>query len=312
MNQPNPEINIPPLQKGEKVAIVATARKVSLDEMADAVRVLESWGLIVVFAPGLFEVDNQFAGSDTNRTHSFQAVLDDPNIKAIFCARGGYGTVRMVDALDFINFKLNPKWIVGYSDITVLHCHIHQNFALPTIHGVMPLNMQKEKAHEESIENLRKVLFEKPDPIVFPKHELNQKEVGVEEAQLIGGNLSVLYSILGSDSDIHTDGKILFLEDLDEYLYHIDRMMQGLKRAGKLKNLKALLIGNMSDMKDNTIPFGKTAYEIIADTVKEYHFPVVFGAPCGHEPRNLSLVFGSKYQLRFGEMVELRSVIGNW
>jgi muramoyltetrapeptide carboxypeptidase len=168
----------------------------------------------------------------------------------------------------------------------------------------MPINWQKDKLHEESLSLLQKTLFEGPQKISFPKHALNLRE---DEAEgiLIGGNLSVLYSIMGSASDLNYDGKILLLEDLDEYLYHIDRMMVGLKRAGKLSKLEALVIGDMSDMKDNTVPFGKSAYEIVADAVKEYSYPVVFGAPCGHEPRNLSVVLGSRYQLTFKKEISL-------
>lgn len=281
---------------GDKVAIAATARKVSEAEMADAVALLGSWGLEVVFAPGLFEAENQFAGSDANRAHSFQVLMDDPNIKAIFCARGGYGTVRMVDALDFTGLLKSPKWIIGFSDVTVIQSQLLQNHSYPSVHGPMAFNFTKEKADAESLEHLRKILFAEPGSIVFARHALNQKEQTVNGI-LCGGNLSVLYSVLGSVSDLDTSDKILFIEDLDEYLYHIDRMMQALKRAGKLDKLKALIVGDMGDMKDNTIPFGKTAYEIIADTVKDYHYPVIFGAPCGHEKRNLALVLGGEYEV---------------
>ncbi|MDP1725531.1 MAG: LD-carboxypeptidase [Bacteroidota bacterium] len=310
MKPENSNITINPLQKGNKVAIAATARKVSEAEMADAVTLLKSWGLEVVYAQGLFEQENQFAGSDAHRVHSFQLVMDDPEIKAIFCARGGYGTVRMIDALDFTGLLKSPKWIVGFSDVTVIQCHLLKNFSYPTLHGPMAFNFTKEKADAESIESLRKTLFGEPYSMVFARHELNQKEQNISGI-LCGGNLSVLYSVLGSVSDMDTSDKILFIEDLDEYLYHIDRMMQAMKRAGKLNKLKALIVGDMGDMKDNAIPFGKTAYEIIADTVKDYDYPVIFGAPCGHERRNLSLVFGVEYEMKVDDKNVLLSLLNN-
>ncbi len=307
MKPENLNITIKPLQKGDTVAIAATARKVSEAEMADAVNVLTEWGLKVVFAPGLFEAENQFAGSDTNRAHGFQVLMDDPEIKAIFCARGGYGTVRMIDTLDFSGLLKSPKWIIGFSDVTVIQCHLLKNFSYHTLHGPMAFNFTKEKADTESIESLRKTLFGEPYSIVFARHTLNQNEQNIKGI-LCGGNLSVLYSVLGSVSDMDTSDKILFIEDLDEYLYHIDRMMQAMKRAGKLNKLKALIVGDMGDMKDNAIPFGKTDYEIIADTVKDYDYPVFFGAPCGHERRNLSLVFGVEYEIKVDDKSILLSL----
>jgi muramoyltetrapeptide carboxypeptidase len=288
------------LKKGDIVGLTSTARKVSKDEMKAAITILENWGLKVVLADSLFEEDHQFAGKDSSRSACFQKFLDDPKMKAIFCARGGYGTVRMVDRLDFDLFLENAKWIIGYSDITVLHSHVYQKTGYSSLHGPMPINWQKDKLHEESLHFLYKTLFEGKQEISFSKNTLNLRDEDVD-GTIIGGNLSVLYSILGSASDLNYDGKILFLEDLDEYLYHIDRMIMGLKRAGKLGKLEALVIGDMSAMKDNDVPFGKTAYEIIAGAVKEYSYPVVFGAPCGHEPRNLSIVLGTRYSLKFGK-----------
>lgn len=293
------------LKKGDLVAIAATARKVSEAEMKPAVEILKSWGLKVCFSETLFEEENQFAGSDQARRNSFQKLLNDPKIKAIFIARGGYGTVRMLDGLDFDIFLENPKWIIGYSDITALHLHLHSKIGYSSLHGPMPINWLPEKLHAESLEHLHKTLFDKAQEIKFAKHPLNYRE-DKTSGILIGGNLSVIYSLLGSASEPSYANKILFLEDLDEYLYHIDRMMQGLKRAGRLENLAALVIGDMSDMKDNAVPFGKSAYEIIADTVKNYDYPVIFGAPAGHEPKNLSLVFGTRYQLKCGKEVLLK------
>ncbi len=292
------------LQAGDYVAIAATARKVSAAEMAPAIAILSNWGLQVVLADDLYAADNQYAGSDHHRSQAFQKLLDDPKIKAIFCARGGYGTVRMIDQLDFTQFCKTPKWIIGYSDITVLHAHIEKNFGIPTLHAPMPINWQADKLHQESLDFLKDNLFAGPQTISFAPHPLNTNLQEIK-GSLIGGNLSVLYAILGSNSDQNYSDKILFLEDLDEYLYHIDRMLIALKRAGKLAKLKGIVIGQMSDMKDNAVPFGKTAEEIILEAVKEYNYPVVFGIPAGHEARNLSLILGSNYQLKIGASLQL-------
>ena len=284
------------LKQGDKIAIAATARKVSLEEMQPAIDIFTSWGLNVVLSNELFDAENQFAGIDEIRTKSFQNFLDDEKTKAIFCARGGYGTVRIIDQLNFSSFLINPKWVVGYSDITVLHSHINKNLNSQTLHATMPINMQLHNADEESILSLKKMLFGEIVSYQIPSHHLNI--TGESKAQIVGGNLSVLYSLLGSNSDIDTNGKILFLEDLDEYLYHIDRMMMNMKRNGKLSHLAAIIIGGMSDMKDNTIPFGKTAEEIIYWHVKDYNYPVCFGFPSGHEKKNVALKFGAEAFLK--------------
>jgi len=284
------------LNKGDQIAIVATARKIQQRELQSAIELLESWGLKVVIGASIGLAENQFAGSDEERARDFQQQLDNPEIKAIWCGKGGYGTVRMIDKLDFSTFKKHPKWIVGYSDVTVLHSHLH-NLGFSTLHAFMCLEVEKNLA--VSAETLQKALFGKDLSYEFPSSKLNKK--GTAEGELIGGNLSVLFSLCGSDSAINTDGKILFLEDLDEYLYHIDRMMQNLKRNGMLRNLAGLLIGGMNDMNDNTIPFGKTANEIIVETVAGYDFPIAFNFPAGHIKDNQALVFGRKVRLEVGE-----------
>ncbi|MFI5220759.1 MAG: LD-carboxypeptidase [Bacteroidia bacterium] len=284
------------LKNGDTVAIAATARKINPEEIQNSFKIFSSWGLKVKTGKELFLSENQFAGSDAVRTKYFQKLLDDKKVKAIFCARGGYGTVRIIDKLNFKKFSHNPKWIVGFSDITVLHSHIQHHFKMETIHSAMPYNMQVSMADEESIESLRKILFGEKVNYSFESSPLNKN--GNVKGKLVGGNLSVLYSLLGSDSDINTKGKILFLEDLDEYLYHIDRMMMNLKRNGRLKKLAGLVVGAMSEMKDNTIPFGKNAYEIIAEHVKENDYPVCYGFPAGHEKRNLALKLGAKVNLK--------------
>lgn len=276
------------LKKGDKIGIVACARKISREEIQPAVDILKSWGLEVVLGNNLFNADNQFSGTDNERAEDLQQMLDDSTIKAIISARGGYGTIRIIDLLDFSKFKQNPKWIIGYSDITVLHSHIH-NLGFETIHATMPINFMVNK---EATESLRKALFGEKIEYNFESHPLNRN--GKAEGQLIGGNLSLLYALSGSISDIDTKGKILFIEDLDEYLYHIDRMMINLKRSGKLKNLAGLIVGGMTDIKDNTVPFGKTAEEIILDAVKEYDYPVCFNFPAGHIDKNMALIFGKQ------------------
>lgn len=281
----------PCLQKGDKIGIVACARKISKEELEPAVDLLTSWGLEVVLGKNIFRAEHQFSGSDDQRAADLQSMLDDPAVKAVISARGGYGTVRIIDKLDFTAFKKQPKWIIGYSDITVLHSHVH-NFGIKTLHATMPINFAK---NAEAIETLRKALFGEALRYEGGSHSLNRK--GNAEAELVGGNLSLLYALTGSVSDINTNGKILFIEDLDEYLYHIDRMMINLKRSGKLSHLAGLIVGGMSDMKDNAVPFGKTAEEIILDAVKEYDYPVCFGFPAGHIDRNLALVLGGKVKM---------------
>ena len=287
------------LQTADKIGIVACARKISLEEIQPAIDILKDWGLDVVLGKNLFNVDNQYSGTDKERAEDLQTMLDDPSIKAIISARGGYGTMRIIDKIDFKQFKKQPKWIVGYSDITVLHSHIH-NFKIETLQATMPVNFTKNK---EATESLRRGLFGEESIYSMEANPLNKK--GKAKGIVVGGNLSLLYALTGSPSDIDTNGKILFIEDLDEYLYHIDRMMINLKRAGKLKHLAGLVVGGMTDMKDNATPFGKTAEEIIIDAVKEYNYPVCFNFPAGHIDRNLAIRFGREAQLKVADTVEL-------
>jgi muramoyltetrapeptide carboxypeptidase len=284
----------PYLKKGDKIGIAACAGKISLAEIQPAIAILKGWGLEVVLGKNLFKTYHQFSAKDEERTADLQAMLDDASVKAIISARGGYGTIRIIDKINFSKFKKNPKWIIGYSDITVLHSHIH-NFGIETIHATMPINFTKSK---EATETLRKALFGEPLNYEIKSHPLNRK--GNTTAQLVGGNLTLLHALTGSVSDIDTKGKILFIEDLNEYLYHLDRMMMNLKRSGKLKFLKGLIVGGMTNMKDNTTPFGKTVEEIILDAVKEYTYPVCFSFPAGHIDKNLALVFGRKIKLSVG------------
>ena len=277
------------LTRGDKIGIISTARKISLEELSPAINTLESWGIEVVLAENLFEEDNQFAGAVKQRTTDLQSMINNDKIKAILCARGGYGTVQIIDNIDFTNLKKNPKWIVGYSDVTVLHSHLH-NLGVASMHATMPKNFATNT--KDALKSLKKSLFREETIVECDPHPFNKK--GRIEAEIVGGNLSILYSLLGSDSDIDTDGKILFMEDLDEYLYHIDRMIMNLKRNGKFENLKALIVGGMSDMNDNDIPFGKTAEQIILEHTKDYDFPICFGFPAGHINDNSAIVFGVK------------------
>ena len=275
-------IHPPYLKPGDRVAIVAPARKIARAEINAAVDLFRAWQLDVVLPDHLFDSYNQFAGDDPTRALTLQQQLDDPVVRAIFCARGGYGTVRIIDRLDFTRFRHHPKWIVGYSDITVLHSHIHRHLGIETLHATMPLNIPPDALSTPypAIDTLRRALFGEKLSYSLPSHPLDR--TGTAHGQLVGGNLSILYSLCGSPSDIDTDGKILFIEDLDEYLYHIDRMMMNLKRCGRLARLAGLLVGQMSDMHDNTVPFGSTAEQIIRDTVSAYSYPVCFNFPAGH------------------------------
>lgn len=288
----NHRIIIPPyLRQGDTVAIVATARKISEGEITPAVEFLKSQGLTVILGKNLFETENQFAGSDEQRADDLQWALNHKEIKAIVIARGGYGTVRLLEKINFSLFQQHPKWLVGYSDVTVLHSAIH-NLGVATLHATMPINFFK---NEEASQSLIDKLFGKASHIEITPTSFNKN--GEATGIIIGGNLSLIYALSGTPYDINTTNKILFIEDLDEYLYHIDRMMMQLKLSGKLKSLKGLIVGGMTDMRDNTIPFGKTAEEIILDAVKEYNYPVCFNFPAGHIDKNLAIVLGEETKL---------------
>lgn len=275
------------LKRGDKIGIVAPAKSIAKADAMFGLNKLHEWGFEVVLGKYVFETHHQFAGNDEQRAADLQAMLDDASIKAIIAIRGGYGTLRIIDQLHFKKFKKNPKWIVGYSDITVLHSHIHKNCGIATLHATMPVNFER---NEESVNTLIHTLMGDRMEYSIPAHHLNR--IGNASAEIIGGNLSLLYALSGSKSDIDTKGKILFIEDLDEYLYHLDRMMLNLKRSGKLDKLAGLIVGGFSDMKDNATPYGKTAEEIILEHVAEFDYPICFNFPAGHIEKNLALVFG--------------------
>jgi len=284
------------LQQGDKICIISTARKVANEDVYPAVEVFKSWGLEVVLAPNLFEVDNQFAGSDASRASDLVWAFENPEFKAIICARGGYGTARLLEKFDHTVLKSNPKWLVGFSDVTVL-LSLLLNYNIASIHGVMPL-LFKEENSAASLVSLRNALFGVSNHINIAPNPLNR--IGNGSGMLIGGNLTMLNNSIATIADIDTQGKILFIEDLDEYLYHIDRMMQHLKLAGKLRQLAGLVVGHFSEMKDNAVPFGKTAYQIIAEAVAQYHYPVCFGFPTGHRFDNLAMKVGIEARLEVG------------
>jgi muramoyltetrapeptide carboxypeptidase len=287
-------ITPPFLKHGDTIGLVSTARKITLSEIEPAINCLTKQGFHVILAPNIFAIHHQFAGTDEQRSSDFQWMINNTEVKAILCVRGGYGTARIIDSINFIPLLENPKWVCGYSDVTVLHAHL-QHLELQTLHCTMPINFPTDGSLNESVSSMLNVLHGKHQQYEFPHQPLNR--VGTSQGNIIGGNLSILYSIMGSPSDINTDGKILFIEDLDEYLYHIDRMMISLKRNGKLSNLAGLMVGGLSDMHDNAVPFGKTAEEIICDAVDEYNYPVCYGLPAGHIDPNMALIIGGNASL---------------
>jgi muramoyltetrapeptide carboxypeptidase len=283
-------IIIPPyLKPGDRIGIVSTASKTDRDIVEKARGLLETLGYKTLISDYALSSFNQFAAKDTDRASDFQKMIDNPDIKAIICTRGGYGTVRILKFISWKKFLNNPKWIVGFSDVTVLHSVIH-NLNCSSVHGVMPRYFFSDNMPSESFNTMIKAIS--GEPLSYKISTEAQNRPGKVTAPITGGNLSILYSLRGTPHDIDTKGKILFIEDLDEYLYHIDRIMMNLKLGGKLENLAGLLVGQFSAMKDNETPFGKTVHEIILSAVEEYQFPVAFNFPAGHTPENFALKFG--------------------
>lgn len=283
-------MKIPPyLKKGDTVAIVCTARKFSPEDAKPAIDLLESWGLKVKLGSTIGLDSCQLGGTDNERAADFQEQLDNDNVKAIWCARGGYGTVRIIDKIDFSKFKKKPKWVMGFSDVTVLHSHIN-TLGIATLHSIMPFTVPK--APNEVKQTFHDAIFGKEIKYIIPSKSYDIK--GKASGELVGGNISILYSLLGSKSSIDTKGKILFIEDLDEYLYHIDRMMYNLKRNGYFEGLKGIIVGSMADMHDNEIPFGQNEVQIITAIAQEYNIPIAFEFPAGHQKDNRALKLGSQ------------------
>jgi muramoyltetrapeptide carboxypeptidase len=289
------------LKAGDRVAMVSTARKISHQELHAAMETLQSWGLQVETGKSIGAEHFQFAGDDELRRSDFQQMLDDESIKAILFARGGYGTVRIIDQIDWRRFLKHPKWLCGFSDITVIHSHLLSVYHVAAIHSIMGISFPM--ATPESVQSLQDALFGKKLHYPLPPHPLNRP--GDASGMLCGGNVSLLHSLLGSVSDIDTSGCILFVEEVDEHLYHLDRMMMALKRAGKFDNLSGLVAGHFTDMKnkDESNPFGPSAYEIIAGHIGEYDFPVCYGFPAGHEADNRTMIFGAEWNLAVNKEV---------
>ena len=283
---------IPYLHQGSKIAIAAPARMVTPEEMQFAINWLKEKGFVPVYDDRLFAQHYIFAGDDDFRAAVFQQYLDDEDIEAIWLARGGYGSIRIIDKLDFTKFLQHPKWVVGFSDGTVLHGKLSR-LGVPSLHAAMPFYFENKT--QEAKHALFDALLGKPLKYEFSSHPLNRP--GVMQGEIVGGNLSVLYGMIGSDTFPNLEGKILFIEEVDEYIYHIDRMMHCLKRAGKLDHLKGLVVGGLTQIKDNSHPFGMTAEEVIAEAVKDYDYPVCFGFPAGHFDDNRAVVLGRKVKV---------------
>ena len=275
-----------------KVAIAAPARKVSPDEMEFAIQWLHDHGFESVFDNRLYSVDNIAAGSDALRASIIQEYMDRDDIDAIWMARGGYGSIRIIDKLDFTRFIQHPKPIVGFSDVTVFHGKLSQ-LGIPSIHASMPHILANKTP--KALQSLIDALTGKPLHYEWPTYPLNR--LGAAKGVIVGGNLSVLCGMLGSNSFPETEGRIFFIEEVDEYIYHVERMMYALKRAGKLAHLKALVIGGLTEIHDNPDPFGKSVEQAIFDVVKDFDYPVVFGFPAGHQPENRAIVFGNEATL---------------
>ncbi|MDG4715032.1 LD-carboxypeptidase [Winogradskyella sp. YYF002] len=294
-------IRPPYLKEGDTVAIVAPSGilKNREREVQQAVDLLKSWGLHATVGKHVFSKANHFAGTDEERCEDLQKAMDDPTISAIWCARGGYGTVRILDKLDYTKLKENPKWIIGYSDITALHNQLH-NQGFESLHALMCVSLTKDISEvQESVDTFKAALFGKPENYDLEGSKYNRE--GEAKGQLIGGNLTMLHTMLGSDTSIDTSGKILFIEEIGEYKYHIDRMLQSMKRAGYFENLKGLVVGDMSKLRKNTTLWGTSIEQLILDATADYDFPIAFNMPAGHEKDNRALVLGREVELKVGK-----------
>lgn len=305
---------IPPyLKAGDIIGITSPAGPITVDQMKPAIMLMESWGYKIRIGKTIGKKDFNFGGTDEERLNDMQEMLDDPKINAIMCARGGYGSIRIVDKLDWSKFKSKPKWLIGFSDITVLHNHIHNNCQVASIHSKMTNSFPDvwntaEPMVKETINSIHDALSGKNMAYAFPSHTMNR--LGTAEGILIGGNLKTIESLAGSPSDIKTAGKILFVEDTGEYLYSIDRMFWNLKRTGKLDNLKGLIIGGFKIKPDDPgEEFAKGLHEIVMEKVKTFKYPVCFDFPVGHQRPNFALKCGVKHRFVVGkETVKLNEV----
>jgi muramoyltetrapeptide carboxypeptidase len=291
----------PYLKAGDTVAIVAPSGilKNRNTEIEQAKTLLKSWGLHPVVGKHVFKQNNHFAGTDAERCEDFQNALDDPKIKAIWCARGGYGAVRILDKLNYTKFKDKPKWIIGYSDITALHNQVH-NLGFESLHAMMCTSMQDGAENiQETISTFKAALF--GNPLKYTLEGSKYNKVGNVSAPIVGGNLSILYSMLGSNTSIDTTDKILFIEEIGEYEYSIDRMLQSLKRAGYFNNCKGVIVGDISKIRKNTTLWGSPVQQLILDVLAEYNFPIAFNMPAGHEKDNRALILGRTVEMTVGK-----------
>ncbi|MBU6308046.1 MAG: LD-carboxypeptidase [Bacteroidetes bacterium] len=287
----------PYLQPGDTIALVCPAGFMMADKVQTCVKVLNDWGYRVVIGSTVGgNSNNYFSGTDQERLTDLQRMLDDRSVRAILCARGGYGTGRLIDRLDFSAFVEHPKWIIGFSDITILHAHIHRYYSICTLHAPMAAAFNDGGWQHEYVQSLREALQGISSACSGPEHPFNR--LGKARGTLVGGNLALLAHLVGTPSDLDTRGKILFIEDVGEQLYNIDRMMCQLKRSGKLNELAALVVGGFSDCKDTDRPFGKTAFEIIQSWVSEFSYPVCFDFPVSHTERNMTLKHGATYEVK--------------
>ena len=293
-------MKIPPyLKPGDTIGIICPAGYMPVENAQTAINVLQEWGFKVVTGVTLGNQHNYFAGSDDERLSDLQSMMNDDSIKAILCARGGYGTGRIIDRISFKKFKKHPKWIIGFSDITILHCHILSNYNIAGLHAPMAAAFNEEQYKNEFVQSLHEALLGKKMKLRCAVHPFNR--LGTTKGILVGGNLSILAHLTGTSSDIDTKNKILFIEDIGEYIYNIDRMLYQLKRSGKFENLAGLIIGGFTEMKDTVIPFGKSIEDVIREIVDEYNFPVCFSFPVSHEKENYALKVGLNYKLSIKE-----------
>ena len=294
-------IKIPPyLKKGDTIGLVCPAGYMPMEKVQTCLNVLQEWGYKIKIGNTVGGASSTyFSGSDEERLADFQQMLDDDEVKVVLCARGGYGTGRIIDKIDFKKFRKQPKWIVGYSDVTILHSHIYSNYYISSLHAPMAAAFNEEGFKNEFVRSLKNTLEGKKQKYKCEIHEFNRKGEAVGE--LVGGNLALLAHLVGTGSDIKTRGKILFLEDVGEQLYNIDRMLYQLKRSGKLARLAGLIFGGFTETKDTDRPFGKSIYEILREIVKEYDYPVCYDFPVSHTDRNYALKIGVGYKLKVGK-----------
>jgi muramoyltetrapeptide carboxypeptidase len=294
-------IQPPYLKAGDTVAIVAPSGILNHreKEVNQAIDLLKDWDLNVVVGDHVYKKAGHFAGTDDERCEDFQKALDNPNIKAIWCARGGYGTVRILDKIDYSKYKDNPKWIIGYSDITAIHNQLN-NIGSESIHAMMCTSLTDDlEAINESLSSFKATVFGESITSFLERSEYNK--TGTASGQLVGGNLTMLHTMLGSETSINTSEKILFIEEIGEYKYHIDRMLQSLKRAGYFDNCKGVIVGDMTKLRKNTTLWGTSIEQLILDALAEYNFPIVFNMPAGHEKDNRAMILGRNVKLTIGK-----------